>query len=72
MRSFIPYLVKLDVFYGLIRKKSTGSVQNISEILEVSESTVKRMVKHVGHYKKVEIEYCRKKSSYIVVRKLEG
>ena len=67
MKSFKHYLKNLDLFHDLMFKKSTGSVKNLSEIFEVSESTVKRMVKDLEYYKEVDIKFCRIIGSYIIL-----
>ncbi|MBI9034149.1 MAG: HTH domain-containing protein [Bacteroidales bacterium] len=63
--TYIEYIQKLEYINYLIEKKATGSPKILSEKLEVSERTVRRMLKHLKKHN-VEIKYCRRAQSYIL------
>jgi len=64
--SLINELSRLDKFFDLVQISTTGSVKSLAQVFAVSESTIKRMVKDLEFYKKVEIRYCRQYKSYVL------
>ena len=66
--NFKTYLSQLNLFFDLATKESTGPVKNLSELFDVSASTVKRMAKDVGLLKQVKLKFCRIKKSYIFTK----
>jgi len=64
--SLINELSRLDKFFDLVQISTTGSVKSLAQVFAVSESTIKRMVKDLEFYKKVEIRYCRQCKSYVL------
>jgi len=61
--GFIDQLRRLDRLDALIRRRSTGNAQQLSQKMEVSERTVYnllRLLRNLG----ADIEYCQEKNSY--------
>lgn len=64
--SFIEELARLEMLYKMVEQRTAGPVNCLAEKFQVSNSTVKRMVRDLEYYKKVPIKYCRRVNSYII------
>ncbi len=62
--GYIEFSQKLEYLEQMIRKGSTGSVDQISKHLCVSPRTVRRMVSFL-RVKGYRIRYCRYSASYV-------
>ena len=67
--QFQKYYIQLNQFFHLATTKSTGSVKEIGKLFNISESTVKRMVKDVEFLKDVKLKFCRIDTSYVIIYK---
>lgn len=58
------YIVRLLTLDKLIQRKSTGTPKDLAERLNISESTVYRLLKLLRNDMGLKIKYCHKSKSY--------
>jgi predicted transcriptional regulator len=61
--SFIEQLEALERLHLLIKRKATGTPQELSQLFNVSYSTIKNLLKILRH-KGLPIFYCRHQQTY--------
>ncbi len=59
------YSEKLSTIMYLVEKNATGTPIELSQKLQISEKTVRRMINHLRQ-EGSDIKYCRIKQSYIL------
>ncbi|MFZ6012051.1 MAG: helix-turn-helix domain-containing protein [Bacteroidota bacterium] len=68
MEKYITRLLKTD---QLIRRKATGSPKELAEKLDISESTVYRVIKILKENMKLSVEFNKEHNSYVYSREDE-
>lgn len=68
MEKYITRIIKTD---QLIRRKATGSPKALAEKLNVSESTVYRIVKILKENMKLPVVFSKEYNSYVYTRENE-
>lgn len=63
--DYCTYSEKLTYLEWLIRQKHAGSSYELASRLEVSRSTVKRMVNQLRN-RGMDVSYCKQRGSYII------
>ncbi len=62
--TYIEYIQKLEYIRFLVERKATGTPGTLADKLEVSERTLRRMIKHLKD-QNTDIKYCRFSQSYV-------
>jgi predicted DNA-binding transcriptional regulator YafY len=68
MEKYITRLLKTD---QLIRRKATGSPKELAEKLDISESTVYRIIRILKENMRLSVEFNKECNSYIYARENE-
>ncbi|MBT1695579.1 HTH domain-containing protein [Fulvivirgaceae bacterium PWU4] len=68
MEKYITRIIKTD---QLIRRKATGSPKALAEKLNVSESTVYRIVRILKENMKLSVTFSKEYNSYVYTRENE-
>lgn len=63
--DYLTYAKKLDYIKWLAKRKATGGRKELAQKMDVSVSTVKRMIRRL-RFSGVEIKYSRTRRSYIL------
>jgi Mn-dependent DtxR family transcriptional regulator len=63
--DYLTYARKLDYIKWLAERKATGGRKDLATKMDVSVSTVKRMIRNL-RTNGTEIKYCRMRRSYVL------